>query len=155
MESPEFRAILLLCREAMTDKDIPHRTSVQGGIIKAWKVQFDALCKEMQVCCFMHTLAQPHKLNHFFFRMCWAESFLPQTSGLTMVRVHMSHSLHTGLPAVEMALLNFILGPGLPGFHRFYGTHTGDRLCTALLHLLDHASITPKVSWPALFSTKV
>jgi hypothetical protein len=108
VESPEFRAILLLCREAMTDKDIPHHTSVRGGIIKAWKVQFDALRKEMQVRCFTHTLAQPHKLNHFFFRMHWAESLLLQTSGLIMVGVHMLHSPHTGLPAVEMACLNFV-----------------------------------------------
>ena len=149
VESPEFQAILLLCREAMTDKDIPHRMSVRGGIIKAWKVEFDALHKEMQVHCFTHTLAQPHKLNHFFFRMRWAES---KTSGLTMVGVHMSHSPHTGLPAVEMARLNLV--PACLVFTASMG-HTGDRLCTALLHLLDRASITPKVSWPALFSTKV
>jgi len=42
---------------------------------------------------------------------------------------------------------NLTLCLGLLGFYWFFGTHGGDCLCKALLHLLNCASITPKVSW--------
>ncbi len=50
IESHKFRNLLLLCQEGMKEKDIPHCTSVGDAIMKAWKVHFDILYKEMQVC---------------------------------------------------------------------------------------------------------
>ena len=50
VESREFHDLLLLCGEGMKEKEIPHHTSVGDVIMRAWRVHFDILCKEMQVC---------------------------------------------------------------------------------------------------------
>ena len=92
----------------MKDKDIPHCMTIQGGVIKAWKVHFETLQKEMQVS-MMRPIAYLYN-NSFFFcsRIHWGIYLLLWTSGLEMIGDRILHSPHTGLPTFEMGLLNFI-----------------------------------------------
>src|SRR6266481_3977692 len=104
IESHKFCDLLLLCWEGMKEKEIPHCTSIGDTIMRAWKVHFDILHKEMQVCdTLLHVIPT---FAHCFSRMCWGKSCLLQTSGLTMIGHHTLHLLHTGLDAIEVATLN-------------------------------------------------
>ncbi|EDQ98471.1 uncharacterized protein LACBIDRAFT_335933 [Laccaria bicolor S238N-H82] len=47
VECPEFRQLLLLLREDLEDKDIPHRTMMRKLIIKAWEAYFKVLKQEL------------------------------------------------------------------------------------------------------------
>ena len=141
VESCEFCNILLLCCEGIKDKDIPHCMTIQGGVIKAWKVHFYTLQKEMQVS-MMRPIAYLYNNSFFLFQnSLWYISFNMDLwsdndwgSYLALTAHWISHSQDGALE----------LHSGLPGFHYFFGAHTGDHLSTALLSLLDRVSITPK-----------
>jgi hypothetical protein len=49
VECREFRDLLLLLREDLQDKDIPHRTKIRESIITAWKSWFLGLKSELAV----------------------------------------------------------------------------------------------------------
>jgi len=49
VECREFRNLLLLLREDLQDKDIPHRTKIRESIITAWKLWFLGLKSELAV----------------------------------------------------------------------------------------------------------
>jgi hypothetical protein len=49
VECPEFRSLLLLLREDLQEKDIPHRTKIRESIIKAWQAWFTSLKKDLAV----------------------------------------------------------------------------------------------------------
>lgn len=49
VECPEFRQLLLLLREQLQDKDIPHRTKIRESIIKSWEAYFKVLKAELAV----------------------------------------------------------------------------------------------------------
>lgn len=49
VECREFRRLLLLLKEDLKDKDIPHRTKIQTEVIQAWKRYFDCLKKDLAV----------------------------------------------------------------------------------------------------------
>lgn len=49
MECREFRNLLLLLREDLEEKDIPHRTKLREAIITAWQSWFTGLKRELAV----------------------------------------------------------------------------------------------------------
>ena len=49
VECREFRDLLLLLRQDLGDKDIPHRTKIHEAIITAWKSWFIGLKHELAV----------------------------------------------------------------------------------------------------------
>jgi hypothetical protein len=49
VECPEFHQLLLLLRQDLEDKDIPHWTKVREAIIDAWQAYFDVLKIELAV----------------------------------------------------------------------------------------------------------
>jgi hypothetical protein len=49
VECPEFRDLLLLLREDLHDRQIPHRTKIREAIITAWKSWFISLKSELAV----------------------------------------------------------------------------------------------------------
>ncbi|KAJ7465958.1 hypothetical protein FB451DRAFT_1486159 [Mycena latifolia] len=49
IENHEFRDLLLLLRESLQDKDIPHRTKLCSLILDAWLKYYDSLKKELKV----------------------------------------------------------------------------------------------------------
>jgi hypothetical protein len=49
VECREFRDLLLLLRQDLGDKDIPHRTKIREAIITAWKSWFIGLKRELAV----------------------------------------------------------------------------------------------------------
>jgi hypothetical protein len=49
VECSEFRQLLLLLREDLQDKDIPHRTKIREAIIKAWEAYFKVLKEVLAV----------------------------------------------------------------------------------------------------------
>ena len=49
MECREFCNLLLLLREDLQEKDIPHRTKVREAIITAWKLWFIGLKGDLAV----------------------------------------------------------------------------------------------------------
>lgn len=53
IECPEFRRLLLLLRQELRDKDIPHRTKIRAEIIKAWQEYFVTLKDDMAVRIFL------------------------------------------------------------------------------------------------------
>ena len=52
IECLEFRCLLLLLRQELREKDIPHRTKICSEIIKAWQEYFVTLKEDMAVCIF-------------------------------------------------------------------------------------------------------
>jgi hypothetical protein len=49
IECREFRNLLLLMREDLKEKDIPHRTKIRESIIKSWESWFRTLKTELSV----------------------------------------------------------------------------------------------------------
>ncbi|KAF8586581.1 hypothetical protein K439DRAFT_1614963 [Ramaria rubella] len=47
IECPEFRTLLLLLREELKDKDIPHCTNIRKQILKTWEIHFQQLKKKL------------------------------------------------------------------------------------------------------------
>jgi hypothetical protein len=50
MECHEFRDLLLLLREDLEEKDIPHHTKLHEAIITAWQMWFVGLKQDLAVC---------------------------------------------------------------------------------------------------------
>ena len=50
----EFRDLLLLLRDDLKDKDIPHCTKLREAIIKAWETWFTKLKADLAVCSIMY-----------------------------------------------------------------------------------------------------
>jgi hypothetical protein len=50
MECREFRDLLLLLRDDLQEKDIPHRTKLREAIITVWKSWFISLKRDLAVC---------------------------------------------------------------------------------------------------------
>ncbi|KAH9972298.1 hypothetical protein BGW80DRAFT_1173296 [Lactifluus volemus] len=49
IESPQLRAIFLMLRDDLQDKDIPHRTTIRNRILEVWDTYLETLANEMQV----------------------------------------------------------------------------------------------------------
>jgi hypothetical protein len=49
IESPEFRTLLLMLRETLTEHDIPHCTALRSLVAKAWENQFAEMSVELKV----------------------------------------------------------------------------------------------------------
>ena len=81
MECREFRDLLLLLREDLQDKDIPHRTKVRETVITAWKSWFTILKREFAVV--LTNQFWSSVVTSLFFRMQLGKSALLPISGLT------------------------------------------------------------------------
>ena len=49
VENPEFRKLILLLREDIEDKDIPHRTKLRQLILDQFRTYFASLKEELAV----------------------------------------------------------------------------------------------------------
>lgn len=49
VESPYFRRLLLLLRESLQEKDIPHRTKMRELIMESWEAYIETLKEELAV----------------------------------------------------------------------------------------------------------
>ena len=49
MECREFRDLLLLLREDLQEKDIPHRTKLREAIVTSWQLGFLTLKRDLAV----------------------------------------------------------------------------------------------------------
>lgn len=109
VEGREFRDLLLLCREELHDKDIPHRTTIRASIIKTWKTNFDALRKEMHVCGkYSHVCLS--ELLIILSSTRWGEFHLLQTSGPTTIEDLILPLPLTGSPVLEITVSSFVQG---------------------------------------------
>src|SRR6266481_2937139 len=92
----------------------------------------------------MHTLARnPH------FYSLFLQNVLGQLSFTTDLWSDNDRTSYLALTAHWIGCNqsgNLKLRSGLPGFSRFSGAHMGEGLVKALMMLLDHASIMPKLS---------
>jgi len=83
MESTEFRNLLLLLREDLQDKDIPHRTTMTKRIMELSKEQTKHLSSQMLVSSDLLFIFELINL-YFFSRVPWERSPLPWICGLTL-----------------------------------------------------------------------
>jgi hypothetical protein len=83
MESTEFRNLLLLLREDLQDKDIPHRTTMTKRIMELSKEQTKHLSSQMLVSSDLLFIFE--LINFYFFsKVPWERSPLPWTCGQTL-----------------------------------------------------------------------
>lgn len=50
VDGKEFRNLLLLLKDDLNDKDIPHRSKIKTEIVKAWQDYFVVLKQDLAVC---------------------------------------------------------------------------------------------------------
>lgn len=70
IECPEFRKLLLLLREDLQDKDIPHRTKIRESIIKAWQTYFARLKADLAVRTLLYLLSCYNTHTYFLTLEC-------------------------------------------------------------------------------------
>lgn len=50
VEGKEFRQLLLLLRDDLNDKDIPHRSKMKTEVVQAWQDHFVVLKQDLAIC---------------------------------------------------------------------------------------------------------
>src|ERR1700729_3507920 len=86
MECREFRNLLLLLREDLQEKDIPHRTKRPGAIVTGWNSWFISLKCNLAVGVTIQFL-ESRMTELFFFRKQPVESASLPMYGLTVTGV--------------------------------------------------------------------
>ena len=85
MECREFRNLLLLLREDLQEKDIPHRTKLHEAIVTAWKSWFITLKCDLAVGV-TNQFLESHMTELFFRKQPVKSASLPMY-GLTVTGV--------------------------------------------------------------------
>jgi hypothetical protein len=141
IECPEFRRLIRLLRPSLDDTDIFHRTKARELIIDAFHEYFNALKRDLAV-------GQPLSgaIRNISFLQA-AQGKVSFTSDLwsdSNLRPFMALTAHWIAKADHSSAL--VLKAALVGFHHVPGSHTGEMLASVILHLLDRAGVTEKVS---------
>lgn len=138
---PEFRRLIHLLRPSLNDTDIFHRTKAHELIIDTFHEYFNALKRDLAVG--LPLSRAPQNISYLqaaqgkvsFTSDLWSDSNL---------RPFMALTAHWIAKADHISAL--VLKVALIGFHHVPGSHTGELLALVILHLLDRAGVTEKVS---------
>ena len=82
MDAKEFRSLLLLLRENLDEKDIPHRTTMTTHILELHKEQTKYLSSQMLVSLFILLFVSIKLIN--LRKTPWEKFPLPWMFGLTL-----------------------------------------------------------------------
>ncbi|KAJ7142792.1 hypothetical protein C8R44DRAFT_603245, partial [Mycena epipterygia] len=116
--------LLLLLRESLHERDIPHHTKLRSLIIDQWREYYNALKRELS--------SALGKIS--FTADIWSSKGMHPYLALT---AHwLSRNAETGQVTLRQALL---------AFRRIQGGHSGARIARIVFHILESVEILHKV----------
>jgi hypothetical protein len=123
---------------------IPHRTKLRELIIKAWQRYFQALKKDLEVFYLLiHSTycSLTRNIQHAVGRVSFTTDIWSDKNR----RPYLAITAHW-IAKLE-GTTSLQLKASLIAFHRLRGNHDGVSLAKTVLHLLDRAGVTVKVTF--------
>jgi hypothetical protein len=141
IECPEFRCLICLLQPLLDDTDIFHHTKACELIIDTFHEYFNALKRDLAVGLPLSralqniSYLQAAQGKVLFTSDLWSDSNL--CPFMALIAHWIAKADHNSALVLKVVLI---------GFHHVPGSHTGKLLASVILHLLDHAGVTEKVS---------
>ena len=142
MECREFCDLLLLLRDDLQEKDIPHRTKLCKAIVTTWKSGFLTLKRDLAVSV-TNLFLEWHIIEPFFQEAASRISFTADVWSDNNWRGYLAITCQW--ISRDKATRSLQLKRALLAFHHLHGGHNGNSMAKAVLHLLDRAGITAQV----------